>query len=44
MKFTKQAAFEKLKGVLTQNGKTPRMSDRSINDYVENLLEVEKDN
>lgn len=44
MKFTKQQAFESLKGILTKNGKTPRMSDRSINDYVDNLLEIEKDN
>lgn len=44
MKFTKQQAFEKLKSELTQGGKSPRLSDRSINDYVDNLLEVEKDN
>lgn len=44
MKFTKENAFEKLKGVLTQNGKTPRMSDRSISDFVDTLLEAEKDN
>lgn len=44
MKFTKEEAFEKLKGELTKGGKTPRLSDRSINDYVENLLDIEKDN
>lgn len=44
MKFTKQQAFENLKGELTKSGKTPRLSDRSINDYVENLLEIEADN
>lgn len=44
MKFTKEQAFEKLKGELTKGGKTPRLSDRSINDYVENLMEVEAGN
>lgn len=44
MKFTKEQAFEKLKGELTKGGKTPRLSDRSINDYVENLMEVEAEN
>lgn len=44
MKFTKQQAFESLKGELAKGGKTPRLSDRSINDYVENLLEIEADN
>lgn len=44
MKFTKEEAFEQLKGELTKGGKTPHLSDRSINEYVDNLLEIEKDN
>ena len=44
MKFTKQQAFEKLKAELTKDGKTPHLSDRSINDYVDNLLEIEGQN
>lgn len=44
MKFTKQDAFEKLKSLLTVNGKSPRMSDRSINDYVDTLLVAEQNN
>lgn len=44
MKFTKEEAFEKLKSELTKGGKTPRLSDRSINDYVDNLMDIEKDN
>lgn len=39
MKFTKEEAFEKLKGFLTNNGKKAlRMSERSINSQLESLL------
>lgn len=39
MKFTKEEAFEKLKGFLTNNGKkTLRMSERSINKQLESLM------
>lgn len=39
MKFTKDEAFEKLKGILTNNGKkTLRMSERSINKDLETLI------
>ena len=39
MKFTKQQAFEKLKGILTEDGKKPlRMSEKSINETLENLM------
>lgn len=44
MKFTKKEAFESLKSELTKGGKSPRLSDRSINDYVDNLLEIEAEN
>lgn len=38
MKFTKEEAFEKLKGILTNNGKKAlRMSERSINKQLESL-------
>ena len=39
MKFTKEEAFEKLKGILTNNGKKPlRMSEKSIEKQLENLM------
>lgn len=39
MKFTKEDAFEKLKGILTNNGKkTLRMSERSINSQLDSLM------
>ena len=39
MKFTKEEAFEKLKGILTNNGKkTLRMSERSIEKQLETLM------
>lgn len=39
MKFTKEDAFEKLKGILTNNGKkTLRMSEKSIMTQLENLM------
>lgn len=39
MKFTKEEAFEKLKTLLTNNGKkTLRMSERSINSQLESLI------
>lgn len=39
MKFTKEEAFEKLKGVLTNNGKKAlRMSERSINKQLDSLM------
>lgn len=39
MKFTKQQAFEKLKSILTEDGKkTLRMSEKSINETLENLM------
>lgn len=39
MKFTKEDAFEKLKGFLTNNGKkTLRMSEQSINKQLETLI------
>ena len=39
MKFTKEEAFEKLKGILTNNGKkTLRMSEKSIEKQLENLM------
>lgn len=39
MKFTKEEAFEKLKGILTNNGKKAlRMSERSINKQLESLM------
>lgn len=39
MKFTKEQAFEHLKGLLTENGKTPlHMSERSINEQLDTLM------
>lgn len=39
MKFTKEEAFESLKGILTNNGKkTLRMSEKSINKQLETLI------
>ena len=39
MKFTKEEAFESLKGILTNNGKKPlRMSEKSINRQLESLM------
>lgn len=39
MKFTKEEAFEKLKGILTNNGKKDlQMSERSINEQLEVLM------
>ena len=39
MKFTKEEAFESLKGILTNNGKkTLRMSEKSINKQLETLM------
>jgi hypothetical protein len=39
MKFTKEEAFEKLKGILTNNGKKPlRMSEKSVNKQLETLI------
>ena len=39
MKFTKEEAFEKLKGLLTNNGKKDlQMSERSINEQLEVLM------
>lgn len=41
MKFTKESAFEKLKGILTENGKKPlRMSEVSINRQLDNLMPI----
>lgn len=40
MKFTKNDIFEKLKGELTKNGKTPRVSDRSIDSTLEILMPI----
>lgn len=37
MKFTKQQAFENLKGALTEGGKTLRLTERSINEMLETL-------
>jgi hypothetical protein len=39
MKFTKEQAFESLKSLLTDNGKKNlRMSERSINEHLDNLM------
>ena len=39
MKFTKEEAFENLKGILTNDGKkTLRMSEKSINEQLETLI------
>lgn len=38
MKFTKQEAFEKLKGELTKGGKTLRLTERSINTTLDTLM------
>jgi hypothetical protein len=39
MKFTKEEAFESLKGILTNSGKKPlRMSERSIQKQLESLM------
>ncbi len=38
MKFTKEEAFENLKGELTKGGKTLRMSDRTLNAHLETLM------
>lgn len=39
MKFTKEEAFESLKGILTNGGKKPlRMSEKSINKQLESLM------
>lgn len=40
MKFTKEEAFEKLKGELTKGGKTLRMSERTLNTQLETLMRV----
>lgn len=44
MKFTKEEAFEKLKGELTKGGKTLRMSDRTLNTQLENLIKLYETN
>lgn len=44
MKFTKEEAFEKLKGELTKCGKTLRMSDRTLNTQLENLIKLYETN
>ena len=39
MKFTKEEAFEKIKGLLTNNGKKDlQMSERSVNEQLEVLM------
>lgn len=38
MKFTKEQAFEKLKGELTKGGKSLRMTDRTINAMLDTLI------
>lgn len=38
MKFTKQDAFEQLKSQLSAGGKTPAMSDRTINEQLDTLI------
>lgn len=38
MKFTKQEAFEQLKSQLSAGGKTPAMSDRTINEQLDTLI------
>ena len=44
MKFTKEEAFEKLKGILTNNGKkTLRMSERSLKNQSEALITLVAD-
>lgn len=41
MKFTKEEAFESLKGILTNSGKKPlRMSERSLKEQSEILIEL----
>ena len=41
MKFTKEQAFEKLKGILTENGKKPlRMTEISINRQLDTLMPI----
>ena len=41
MKFTKEQAFEKLKGLLTNDGKKPlRMSEKSINAQLDTLISL----
>ena len=40
MKFTKEEAFEKLKGELTKGGKALRMSERTLNTQLETLMKV----
>lgn len=41
MKFTKEQAFEKLKGILTENGKKPlRMTEISINRQLDALMPI----
>ena len=44
MKFTQEEAFEKLKGILTNNGKKPlRMSEKSIRKQLETLIPLVAD-
>lgn len=38
MKFTKEEAFEKLKGELTKGGKTLRLTERTINEMLDTLM------
>lgn len=40
MKFTKEQAFEKLKGELTKNGKALRSSERTINAHLDTLMSL----
>lgn len=40
MKFTKEEAFEKIKSNLTKNKKTLQMSERSINEQLETLMNI----
>lgn len=38
MKFTKEQAVEQLKGLLTEGGKTLHLSDRTINENIDDLI------
>ena len=41
MKFTKEQAFEKLKGFLTESGKKPlRMTELSLNRQLDTLMPI----
>ena len=44
MKFTRKDVLEKLKQILTEGGKTLHVSEKTLGDLTDNLMEAEKEN